>query len=281
MSGENMTKNIKSKMTKLLLGLSVVLAGCQGEREASDQTADEELLEIYALMGQSNMAGRGEIDEIANSYRSEDVLMMAKEGTLVEAAHPVHFDKPDIVAVGPGLKFAYELSLKMDNKVVIVPCAVGGTNIDLWEPGKYDSITDTHPYDDAIDRVRKAMDLGELKGVIWHQGEANRRDGLYMRKLATLIGRIREVAQDPQLPFVAGELGYFLKETETFNRNLWELPKLVSHTAVVGAEGLTHKGDDVHFVARSAELLGERYAEAMSKLINYKNYSNKKTIKNI
>ncbi len=260
-------KSIILRMAQLLLGLSVVLAGCQYEREASEQTTEKEQLEIYALMGQSNMAGRGEIDEIANSYRSEDVLMMTKEGELVEAAHPVHFDKPKIVAVGPGLKFAYELSLQRDKKVVIVPCAVGGTNIDLWEPGKYDSITDTHPYDDAIDRVRKAMDLGELKGVIWHQGEANRRDDLYMEKLATLIARIREVAGNPQLPFVAGELGYFLKETETFNRNLQELPKLVDYTAVVSAEGLTHKGDDVHFDARSAELLGKRYAEAMSELI--------------
>ena len=253
-----------------LFTLLILLVGCQNKKQASEQKADsgEEKLEIYALMGQSNMAGRGVIDSIANSYLSENVLMMNKEGKLTQATHPVHFDKPKIAAVGPGLKFGYELSIKTDNKVVIVPCAVGGTKIDLWEPGKYDDITDTHPYDDAIVRVKKAMDLGELKGVIWHQGEGNRRDSLYMKKLTTLIGRIREVAGNPELPFVAGELGYFLEDIEMFNGNLQKLPNLVNNTGVVSAEGLDHKGDDVHFDARSAELLGERYAKVMLDLIN-------------
>lgn len=152
----------------------------------------------------------------------------------------------------------------------MVPCAVGGTAIDLWKPKKYDEITNTYPYDDAIVRIKKAINIGELKGVIWHQGEANRKDTLYMKKLMVLIERIREVSRNPRLPFVAGELGYFLKDIETFNRNLQELPKRVGHTAVISAEGLTHKGDHVHFDSRSAELLGERYAIAMLKLLGLK-----------
>lgn len=252
-----------------LLALSVLLLGCKALRQTNSQKVgpEKESLEIYALMGQSNMAGRGVIDSIANSYLSENVLMMDKEGKLIKATHPVHFDKPKIAAVGPGLKFGYELSLKTDNKVVIVPCAVGGTKIDLWEPGRYDDITDTHPYDDAIVRLKRAMQLGVIKGVIWHQGEGNRRDSLYMKKLTTLIGRIREVAGNPKLPFVAGELGYFLRDVEVFNGNLQGLPNLVDNTEVVSAEGLDHIGDYVHFDTRSAELLGERYAEVMLGLI--------------
>lgn len=226
-----------------------------------------EALDVYMLMGQSNMAGRGLIDSIANSYLSDNVLMLKKDLKTTKAVHPVHFDKPDIAQVGPGLKFGYEMSLKTDNKILIVPCAVGGTAIDLWEPGKFDDITKTHPYDDAIARLRRAKQLGEIKGIIWHQGEGNKTDTLYWKKLETLIGRFREEAGKPELPFIAGELGYFLGGQEMFNTNLQELPNLISNTGVVSAEGLTHIGDDVHFDARSAELLGERYAEVMLKLI--------------
>jgi hypothetical protein len=54
-----------------------------------------------------------------------------------------------------------------------VPCAVGGTSIRLWQPGAYDTKTDTRPYDDMLYRVTQAMLHGTLKGILWHQGESD------------------------------------------------------------------------------------------------------------
>jgi hypothetical protein len=44
------------------------------------------------------------------------------------------------------------------------------------------------------------------------------------------------------------------------------LPKKVPHTAFVSAEGLKHKGDQVHFDSASLRELGKRYAKVFLNL---------------
>ena len=264
----------------ILLSSLLIFSACNEKSTNIDQTlsidkpdnSNEIDLEIYALMGQSNMAGRGEIDSISNSYQSKDVLMLTAEGNLKIAKHPLHFDKPG-AAVGPGLMFGNELSMDTKNKIVLVPCAVGGTSINLWQPEMHDDITNSNPYDDAISRLEKTLEYGgEIKGVIWHQGERDRSTYSkedYLDELSALIDRIRKFTGNQKLPFIAGELGYFIDGSEPFNEYLQDLPSLVDYTEVVSAEGLTHKGDNLHFDARSAELLGKRYADAM-KTVQFK-----------
>lgn len=222
-------------------------------------------LDLYILLGQSNMAGRGEPDSLSKTYHSKDVFVLTKLGVWEIAQHPLHFDKP-IAAVGPGLMFGSELAKLTTHKIGLVPCAVGGSSIGVWKPDAYDEATKTHPYDDAISRIKLAMKAGTVKGIIWHQGESDRLTytyEMYLKELTELIDRLREVVGNPDLPFIAGELGYFVKDTESFNKNLHQLPTMIKNTAVVSAEGLTHKGDELHFNSRSAELLGKRYATAM------------------
>lgn len=69
---------------------------------------------------------------------------------------------------------------------------------------------------------------------------------------------------NPDLPFVAGELGRYKPEYGTINVVLVDLPKKVPHTAVVSSESLVHNGDGVHFDAPSADEMGKRYAKAMA-----------------
>jgi hypothetical protein len=151
-------------------------------------------------------------------------------------------------------------------KIGLVPCAVGGTSIELWVPGAFDKATDTHPYDDAIARISSAMKYGVIKGVIWHQGEADsspEKAATYLAKLKELIGRIRALTGNPNLPFVVGELGRYRPEYAIINTELVKLPALIPNTAVASSEGLVHKGDTVHFDSASAEELGKRYAVKM------------------
>jgi beta-glucuronidase len=125
-----------------------------------------------------------------------------------------------------------------------------------------------HPYDDAIRRARAALRQGRLKGILWHQGESDNNPksaALYMDKLQALIRRLRKDLDSPDLPFVAGEVGYFGKST-LINTVIDRLPGVVAHTAVVSADGLTDKGDKTHFDTRSARELGRRYGQAMKKL---------------
>jgi len=259
--------SFKSRIKHFSLGLLVIiLSSCNSspnKKEAKNLTT-----EVYVLMGQSNMAGRGEIDSIANTYLSEKVLMLNKDNIVLKASHPLHFDKPKVTGVGPGIMFGSEMSKNTQNRILLVPCAIGGTAIKLWSPGAYDEVTYTHPYDDAIRRIKVAMNAGKIKGVIWHQGEADVRNANYLDELVELIERIRTVVNNPELPFIVGELGYFISYADVteFNKNLHLLPQRIENVAVVSAEGTMHKGDKVHFDARSAELLGKRYSEAMEEL---------------
>ena len=226
-------------------------------------------IDLYLLIGQSNMAGRGIIEAADSSQGNEKLWMLTKNGEWVKAKHPLHFDKPKSVGVGPGLAFGLAMLEINDRPIGLIPCAVGGSSINSWQPGAYDSATKTHPYDDAMLRLLKAMEMGELKGIIWHQGETDsplekRKD--YLTKLSILINSWRTFIGNPNLPFVAGEIGDFNEVHKAFNTELQKLPSLVSKTAVASSQDLKDKGDHLHFDAASANELGKRYASKMKLL---------------
>lgn len=87
---------------------------------------------LYLLVGQSNMAGRGKIDSLSTPNNPR-ILMLSDDNKWIIAKDPLHFDKPKVVGVGPGLAFAQKMLSfqKNDNvKIGLIPCAVGGTTID-------------------------------------------------------------------------------------------------------------------------------------------------------
>jgi hypothetical protein len=277
---------------KLLLagGLSLVLAA-----RASAQTqavsprlrmvvtppVRKEKLQLYLLVGQSNMAGRGYV-EAQDTVPNRHVLRLNPAGQWEVAKDPIHFDKP-VAGVGPGLAFGRALAAA-DTSVVIglIPCAVGGSGIDAWAPGAYFADTNTHPYDDALARARLAQQEGTLAGIIWHQGETDsspEKSQAYGPKLAALITRFRADLQASNVPFVAGQLPAFQftkispngttqpnPGAERVNAAVAALAKTVPHYAYVSAAGTTDRGDHLHFDAHSARLMGQRYAQAMQQL---------------
>jgi hypothetical protein len=244
-----------------LLLLLCCIIGIPGYAQQPDPN-----FELYILAGQSNMAGRGYVtDEFKNEGNSM-VYMLTKDNKWVIAKHPVHFDK-SVAGVGPGLAFGIAMAKENPKvKIGLIPTAVGGTPIEHWLPGAYDAATKTHPYDDAVERIKFAMQYGVIKGIIWHQGEANsapEKARLYIAQLKELIERFRKLVNNPDLPFIAGELGRYRPEFANINNELVKLPGMVSYTAVATTEGLVHRGDTLHFDSPSADELGRRYAKKM------------------
>jgi len=249
------------KRTHFLYLISVlILVSCK-PIYLSDSKVDPNF-HLYLLAGQSNMAGRGEVDSLStpNNIR---ILMLNEEDEWNIARDPLHFDKPKVAGVGPGLAFAQKmLSFEKDKNVRIglIPCAVGGTSIDQWQ----DSL-----YDESVARLHIALQYGVIKGIIWHQGESDSSEEkaeVYIDKLQKLIARYRDETGNDDLPFVAGELGYYKENYKNINNELKKLPELVSHTAVATSEGLVHKGDGTHLDSESARTLGERMAVEMHEL---------------
>lgn len=229
-------------------------------------------LHLYLLVGQSNMAGRGDLEPIDRTPHPR-IWMLNKENQWVPAVAPMHFDKP-VAGVGPGFEFA-KVMAEADTTIMIglIPAAVGGSPIDSWQPGGYHDQTKSHPYDDALRRAKAALPAGKLKGILWHQGESDSKPelaGSYTQKLETLIGRFRKELAARNVPFVVGTLGDFFvannPEAKNINEQLRALPKKVKRTTCAEASGLTDKGDKTHFDTPSARELGRRYAEAFKKI---------------
>jgi hypothetical protein len=229
----------------------------------------KEKFHLFLLAGQSNMAGRG-IVEPQDKTPHPRVLMLDKTGKWAPAVDPMHFDKP-AAGVGLGKTFGQIVAEAAPGATIgLIPCAVGGSPIDVWSPGVFYPATKVHPWDDAMKRAAVALPAGTLKGILWHQGEGDSTPvlaPLYEARLHNLIARLRKELQAPDVPFIAGQMGKFpgvpwTPEMETVNRAHQDLPGKVARTAFVSSKGLQHKGDKVHFDAASCRELGKRYAKA-------------------
>jgi len=263
-----MNEKFAKLLTKAFLPLACCLPHSTWSKTALPEVAKEKF-HLYLLAGQSNMAGRGKVEPQDKKPHAR-VFMFTKENEWKPAVAPLHFDKP-FAGTGLGRTFGIRVAESSPEVVVgLIPCAAGGSPIKSWEPGGYHGQTKSHPWDDAIRRTKLAMKDGVLKGILWHQGESDSREGLaeiHEAKLHDLIERFRKEFDAPDLPFIAGQMGQFKerpwsdakKQVDAAHRSL---PDKVAQTAFVSSDGLEHKGDKVHFSAASFRELGERYAKA-------------------
>src|SRR5690606_3589242 len=96
--------NINMNKILFFLGIIVINNLC-----AYAQVEDPNF-HIYLLMGQSNMAGRGQITDEFQQIQHDSVQMLDSNYKWIEAKHPVHFDKPKVAGVGPGLSFGIAMA---------------------------------------------------------------------------------------------------------------------------------------------------------------------------
>jgi hypothetical protein len=231
-------------------------------------------LHLFLLAGQSNMAGRGEVQAIDREPIAH-VISLEAHGEWVPAIDPLHWDKPNAGA-GLARSFAVEY-LKAHPGVTVgfIPAACGGSPISSWAPGEYFEGTHSHPYDDALARTRTALPKGTLVGLLWHQGESDRTAELaprYERALTELIARFRRDLGAPRLPVVIGQLGQFpgAGPWDEFARQVDQAQRHVTTqvplTVFVSSDGLTSKADNLHFDTHSLREFGKRYAAAWASL---------------
>ena len=216
-------------------------------------------MKLFLLIGQSNMAGRGKV-EAQDQVENPHVFMLTKDLQWVPAKDPLHFDKRT-AGVGPGSQFAREIS-KADPAATIglIPCAVGGTSLDQWQPGGA-------LYNAAVVRTRAAMQQGALAGILWHQGEADSGDpnkvASYAQRFATMIGRLRKDLAAEQVPVVMGELIHGYKSNDPLNVALAAAAKLVPACALAKSDGLGKQA--LHFDAADACRLFTRHQSGTSR----------------
>ena len=216
-------------------------------------------MDLYLLIGQSNMAGRGVLTD-SNRVSTEGIFKLDAAGEWQVAEEPIHFDKPTIAGAGLAASFARAMADRRKGVPIgLIPCAVGGTSINRWvESGDL--------WSNAVARTRIALGSGTLKGILWHQGEGDCSASAAPAWGAKFEGMIASFRREfGPVPFVAGELGRYLDNTgwPVINAHLHALEGKVPAYRVASSEGLTPNSDNVHFNTESLREFGLRYAEAM------------------
>jgi sialate O-acetylesterase len=221
-------------------------------------------LDLFFALGQSNMAGRAPITEEV-SGPVDGIGLFNELNNWEMAANPMNAYsniRKDIShqKVGPSYAFAKTLADYVQRDIGLVVNARGGTVIASFARGEY--------RDPMFARLREGAKFGELKGVIWHQGESdNSRAASYMDDLGLLVGDLRSTFGNAY--FVAGQMGGWNAQGEdtpkyaNINDTILKIQNYISNADYVSNEWLDHIGDYSHFNLESQILLGQRYAQKM------------------
>ncbi len=227
-------------------------------------------LHSFLMIGQSNMAGRGSLSEVApiDNFR----CYMFRMGRFQRMREPLNIDRAiGISGVSLGASFADEFARHYSTRVGMIPCADGATKLDDWMP-------ETPLYDHAVFMARLAMRSSTFSGILWHQGESDctldENVKTYKERFVHMITSMRRELNAENLPLIIGEVSEdlanpdydFGDRLEKLNGIFREISIELPLCSLVSAKGLTLNDDMLHFDAASQRELGKRYFEAYKNL---------------
>lgn len=239
--------------------LSLTVLRVLGQTKPTDQKPTKEL-DIYLLIGGTNMAGRAKIPEDAQAV-IEHCFLLNEKNQWVPASSPLNryssiAKGDDLTKFGPGVGFARAMTEHDKSASIgLVSNAGSGLKIDeWWEKSK--------AYRGIRGRSKAAQANGKIKGVIWLHGEETPEDPVaYSETLRSMISNLRMDLGELDLPFIVGQ---FPGKAE-LNAQLTKMSESLHASAVAVADGLTVSKDG-QLDAKSQLLLGKRFAERMTEV---------------
>lgn len=227
----------------------------------------------FLMVGQSNMAGRGDIGDVPPI--ENPLCYMLRMGRWQRMQEPINPDRaisgiecPS--GIGLAASFADAYAKEYGRAVGLIPCADGGTRVSQWMPGEV-------LFDHAVMMTSLAARSSKLGGILWHQGESDCMGCFdprqYKENLLQMLSALRKETGAEALPLVIGEISTEItgrwnvgKAPAEMNRLLHTVAAELDHCAIVSAAGLTLKADGIHFDSRSCRELGKRYFAAYRSL---------------
>ncbi|MBX3239609.1 MAG: sialate O-acetylesterase [Chitinophagaceae bacterium] len=267
--------------------------------------------DIWILAGQSNMAGAGRTKDTSvdgNVWMlNMDRKWMVAQNPLhrvFEATAPAYktgmyeltvkntkksreeFDKEfktnrelslkdpaSVAGVGPGLYFGRRLANQLKRPVALIPCALGGSTIELWNPLKKNK-GDSSLYGALLNSTGQFKN--RIRGILWSQGESEAMLSLmdtYEEKLLSFIDHVREDLGNPDLPFIIIQIGRMITDMEAQQHN-WEVIREIQRRVagrrknVFLTTGIDLPLDDaVHTSTAGQKRLGYRMAEVALSMV--------------
>lgn len=248
---------------------------------------------VYLCFGQSNMEGQAQPETVDQTV-DERFQMMA----CVDFTNPVrkkgewYAATPPLVRqwtkIGMADYFGRTMvaALPQNVKVGVVDVAIGGVDIkgfmseevadylktaEQWMKNSFAEY-DNDPYKRLVDMAKIAQQSGVIKGILLHQGEANRTDPLWCMKVKhvydDLLHDLGLQARD--VPLLAGQVVGEEQHGKSAiaNKNVNALPKTIPTAHVISSVGCEADPDDTHhFSAEGYRTFGRRYADVMLDLM--------------
>ncbi len=265
---------------------------------------------IYLLFGQSNMAGGaagqydGEgtkgVDDYCDTNPRVQVLawgdcnrtpypcpnrLLKRTFDQWYTAFPPYHNCHE--GIGPADGFGRTLldSIRPDIKIGFVPCALSGQKLEVFMKGRNAPIdAHTQPtngskkitsggYEWMVKRCKIAQEKGVLKGILFHQGEADNGRSGWPADVKSIVNNLKkDLGLWDSIPFIAGELRYD-GCCAGHNTLVNKLPGMIPNCAVASANGIERRlsrpdgqVDVYHFSTKGAKEFGRRYAIEFLKL---------------
>ncbi len=275
-------------------------------------SASEKPMMVFLVAGQSNMEGKGKSKDLPKemlqcdgvwNYTDTDnypavfkLRMNEKKGrkTRFWDYHQQKTSwKPYLIETekfGPEVNFVQEIKKKYpDRKIGIIKFAVGGSSLNRhWfnEKGFIQAGGPLYPL--FIKNAKKAMSEQEnsvLTGMIWFQGESDRKESdypHYEKHFKNLINGVRKELNTPSLPFIYARINAKTdKETETGHQEIRRIQEKCSlaNTAWIDIDDVTLGSDKVHYREKGYLKIGKRFSQKLVEMIKKQDSINANTTK--
>lgn len=211
------------------------------------RVADIHVGDLWAMAGQSNMMGGGELPALPVTVEQARALgfdgrwkpaveplhrlwecpdaaplrtarrlfyadMGDEEWDELVARHAAHDSARPIGGVGPGASFARAITSATGVPVGLLPCALGSTSLADWSRGWSQAVG--VPFADGLfgNLVTRAKRYGPLRGVLWYQGEGDSGPepaSTYLERFHAFVTDLRHELALPDLPVVAVQIGRY------------------------------------------------------------------------
>ena len=254
--------------------------------------------DLWLLAGQSNMEGSGKWREKYQKYDADPsdtvraYYMNESWGAAKSQLHQLweshdpqisvtfrndrknsrwgaEFPEIQNNGVGPGLFFALEMQKRTGGVPQgVIPCGIGGSGLWQWNPEGENNL-----YSAALRRYRECG--GNIKGIFWHQGEAQAMGCQFPTFIFEMERLISGMRRDfgANIPIVQVQLNKYVAASPATDQS-WNIIREMQRTLGERIENLATVysldldiDDLVHLASEGHEILGARAAEAMCVLI--------------
>jgi hypothetical protein len=175
--------------------------------------------DVFLIAGQSNATGYAK--DLGIDPLELGVHVFRANGKWTLATHPLN-DGTDSVfpanmepanpAHSPYLLFAKRVKKAVGYPIGLVAGAFGGSSLSAWNP-----VEDGVLYRNVLAMIQM-QGMGQIRGVLWHQGCADARPSLcdsYLDRFTSFVNALRKDLNQPELPFFTVQLNRLISGCPT------------------------------------------------------------------